>query len=376
MPIDLRDAGVAALVAAAGGLAYGLARLSGSGWLASTTPVLGAKGWQILNVGAYALSVASVSAPGRVDDEMAAQARRRARAADPAAGTGIPRDHWSRGCFAPAGWAFAIRGAIFPAKPPFGDVRGAPPRTTSRTTPARRLRRRRPVVGARVRLQSLWCAAFRRRSRPRRFWISAALLARPARWAALHRVPRVRRRRRDAPRRTGGATRSRCTSGGSPPPPSSTPTRSRGSPRREGADRREAPKKRRPLRCRRRRRVGGGDAGEHRRKSPRSPPPRSGVACATLGGGAGRRGGRGVGAVRGGRGRGSAEGGAREDRGGEGGDGPRRRRREDGREGESARRRRRHRARRRREGRADGRGEVESEGSGVDVAKRSRTIGR
>ena len=179
MPIDLRDAGVAALVAAAGGLAYGLARLSGSGWLASTTSVLGAKGWQILNVGAYALSVASVSAPGRVDDEMAAQARRRARAADPAAGTGIPRDHWSRGRFAPAGWAFAIWGAIFLGEAVFAATCAAPllgrppPDDASAAVYAAVA----PWWALACGLQSLWCAAFRPAFRaPRRFWISAALL--------------------------------------------------------------------------------------------------------------------------------------------------------------------------------------------------------
>ena len=179
MPIDLRDAGVAALVAAAGGLAYGLARLSGSGWLASTIPVLGAKGWQILNVGAYALSVASVSAPGRVDDEMAAQARRRARAADPAAGTGIPRDHWSRGRFAPAGWAFAIWGAIFLGEAVFAATCAAPllgrppPDDASAAVYAAVA----PWWALACGLQSLWCAAFRPAFRaPRRFWISAALL--------------------------------------------------------------------------------------------------------------------------------------------------------------------------------------------------------
>ena len=179
MPIDRRDAGVAALVAAAGGLAYGLARLSGSGWLASTTSVLGAKGWQILNVGAYALSVASVSAPGRVDDEMAAQARRRARAADPAAGTGIPRDHWSRGRFAPAGWAFAIWGAIFLGEAVFAATCAAPllgrppPDDASAAVYAAVA----PWWALACGLQSLWCAAFRPAFRaPRRFWISAALL--------------------------------------------------------------------------------------------------------------------------------------------------------------------------------------------------------
>jgi hypothetical protein len=179
MHIDLRDAGVAALVAAAGGLAYGLARLSGSGWLASTTPVLGAKGWQILNVGAYAVSVASVSAPGRVDDEMAAQARRRARAADPAAGTGIPRDHWSRGRFAPAGWAFAIWGAIFLGEAVFAATCAAPllgrppPDDASAAVYAAVA----PWWALACGLQSLWCAAFRPAFRaPRRFWISAALL--------------------------------------------------------------------------------------------------------------------------------------------------------------------------------------------------------
>ena len=330
MPIDLRDAGVAALVAAAGGLAYGLARLSGSGWLASTIPVLGAKGWQILNVGAYALSVASVSAPGRVDDEMAAQARRRARAADPAAGTGIPRDHWSRGRFAPAGWAFAIWGAIFLGEAAFAATCAAPllgrppPDDASAAVYAAVA----PWWALACGLQSLWCAAFRPAFRaPRRFWISAALLFAEA--GALGGAYVACRAFAAEDAMPLGAYwrchfRSRCASGGSPPPPSSTPTRSRGSPATRGAkDRREAPKKRRPLSPpppppRR----GGEDAGEHRRNLRDR---RRRVRCRVrdAGGGAGRRGGRGVGAVRGGRGRGEARGGALEKTEEEGGDGPR-----------------------------------------------------
>ena len=55
--VDARDAAVGAIVAAAGGLAVGLAKLASSGWLASV-PAFGMRGWQILSVGAFAVNEA------------------------------------------------------------------------------------------------------------------------------------------------------------------------------------------------------------------------------------------------------------------------------------------------------------------------------
>jgi hypothetical protein len=70
---DLKDVGVGAIVAAAGGLAFGLAKASG--WLTAGTagPVfLGLRGWQWLNLGAFAVNVVSVSIPGRIDGKVVA----------------------------------------------------------------------------------------------------------------------------------------------------------------------------------------------------------------------------------------------------------------------------------------------------------------
>ena len=131
---DIRDAGVVAVVAAAGGLAMGLAKLGASGWLARGV-FAGLKGWQVLNAGAFAINIASVSVPGRVDGEMAADAQRAARAAKTAATAdtadtpaGIPRDHWSRGLFSPAGRRSPSGASSSSARP------SSPPRRPSPTS--------------------------------------------------------------------------------------------------------------------------------------------------------------------------------------------------------------------------------------------------
>ena len=178
---DIRDAGVVAVVAAAGGLAMGLAKLGASGWLARGV-FAGLKGWQVLNAGAFAINIASVSVPGRVDGEMAADAQRAARAAKTAATAasadtpaGIPRDHWSRGLFSPAGWAFAIWGVIFLGETVFTAAQALPDLDPNTATTYAAVS---PWWAAACGLQALWCVAFRPWTRPpRRFWLSGALLA-------------------------------------------------------------------------------------------------------------------------------------------------------------------------------------------------------
>jgi hypothetical protein len=178
---DLRDAGVAAVVAAAGGLALGLVKLGASGWLARGV-FAGLKGWQVLNAGAFAVNLASVSVPGRVDGEMAAEAQRAARAAKTAktadtadTPAGIPRDHWSRGLFSPAGWAFAIWGVIFLGETVFTAAQALPDLDPNAAATYMAVS---PWWAAACGLQALWCVAFRPWTRPpRRFWLSGALLA-------------------------------------------------------------------------------------------------------------------------------------------------------------------------------------------------------
>jgi hypothetical protein len=185
--VDARDAAVGAIVAAAGGLAVGLAKLASSGWLVSV-PAFGMKGWQILSVGAFALNVASVGVPGRVDGEMAEEAKR-AMAAKKAATkapseaetrepAGIPRAHWSRGLVSPAGWAFAIWGPIFGLESAFAAMVGNPKLSSSNPAAAAVFGVVAPYWCAACGLQALWCAAFRPWARkPRHFWLPGALLA-------------------------------------------------------------------------------------------------------------------------------------------------------------------------------------------------------
>lgn len=164
----------------------GIAKLASSGWLLSA-PAFGMKGWQILSVGAFAVNVASVGIPGRVDGEMAEEAKR-AMAARKAAKTdgktdaqepaGIPRAHWSRGLVSPAGWAFAIWGPIFVGESAFTAMVGNPTLTSSNPAAAAAFGAVAPYWAAACGLQALWCAAFRPWARrPRHFWLPGALLA-------------------------------------------------------------------------------------------------------------------------------------------------------------------------------------------------------
>ena len=184
--VDARDAAVGAIVAAAGGLAVGLAKLASSGWLASV-PAFGMRGWQILSVGAFAVNVVSVGIPGRVDGEMAEEAKRvmAAKKAAKAEGknetqepAGIPRAHWSRGLVSPAGWAFAIWGPIFLGESAFAAMVGNPTLVSSNPAAAAVFGIVAPFWAAACGLQALWCAAFRPWARrPRHFWLPGALLA-------------------------------------------------------------------------------------------------------------------------------------------------------------------------------------------------------
>ena len=150
----------------------GLAKLGASGWLARGV-FAGLKGWQVLNAGAFAINIASVSVPGRVDGEMAADAQRAARAAKTAATAatsdtadtpaGIPRDHWSRGLFSPAGWAFAIWGVIFLGETVFTAAQALPDLDPNTATTYAAVS---PWWAAACGLQALWCVAFRPWTRP------------------------------------------------------------------------------------------------------------------------------------------------------------------------------------------------------------------
>jgi hypothetical protein len=199
--VNARDAAVGAIVAAAGGLAVGLVKLTRSGWLASTA-AFGLRGWQVLSVGAFAVNVVSVGIPGRVDGEMAEEAKRvraatkKAAKADGKTDThkdepaGIPRAHWSRGLVSPAGWAFAIWGPIFIGEAAFTAAVAAPSLATSNPTAASVFAAVAPWWAGACGLQALWCVAFRPWAKnARHFWLSGALLAaEAATLGAAHRV--------------------------------------------------------------------------------------------------------------------------------------------------------------------------------------------
>lgn len=239
---DLRDVGVGAIVAAAGGLAWALVK--SAGWLlgpacqncaaiglgvgtmgakacaataATAGPVfLGLRGWQWLNIGAFAVNVASVSVPGRIDGQMAEQAKKQkmAKASKEGGGSsskkdalgrkdaagggdvaGVPRDSMYRSLVTPAGWAFAIWGVIFTTEAIFTAAQALPASSPSSLSPeaAAVYASVAPWWAMACGLQALWCAAFRDWARaPRHFWLSGAILAAEA--AALggaHRVLRV-----------------------------------------------------------------------------------------------------------------------------------------------------------------------------------------
>jgi hypothetical protein len=195
--VDARDAAVGAIVAAAGGLVVGFVKLTASGWLVSN-PAFGLRGWQILTVGAFAVNVVSVSVPGRVDGEMAETAKKAGMAAKRAAKmatkqenttdtntthettpeAGIPRAHWSRGLFSPAGWAFAIWGPIFVGESAFASMAAVPGVAVSNPVASAMLAHAAPWFACACLLQSLWCVSFRPwAKRPRHFWLPAFLLS-------------------------------------------------------------------------------------------------------------------------------------------------------------------------------------------------------
>lgn len=185
--LGARDAAVGAIVTAAGGLAVGLVKLTASGWL-SSIPAFGMKGWQLLTAGAFAVNVVSVAVPGRVDGEMAAEAKRAMAAKiaakitdaanDPTEPAGIPRVHWSRGLVSPAGWAFAIWGPIFLGESALTAMAAAPGLTASNPVASGMLASAAPWFAGVCGLQSLWCAAFRPwAKRVQHFWLPAALLS-------------------------------------------------------------------------------------------------------------------------------------------------------------------------------------------------------
>lgn len=211
---DLKDVGVGAIVAAAGGMAWALAKSSrwllggacracaaagaglaskGGGDVVSACAasagaagplLLGLRGWQWLSLGAFALNVVSVAVPGRIDGKMAEEAKRAAKAAKEHAGkqpdgeiAGVPRDSLYRSLVTPAGWAFAIWGVIFTTEAVFTAAQAMPPSSLS-SAAAGVYAAVAPWWAAACGLQSLWCVAFRDWARaPRHFWLSGALLA-------------------------------------------------------------------------------------------------------------------------------------------------------------------------------------------------------
>lgn len=187
------DLGVAAVVAAAGGLVWGVAKLAKLPCMAaSSAPVLlGMRGWQLANVASFAVNVVSVSVGGRVDGEMAKEAKRAAKAkregkSEAEAAAGVPRDSIYRSLFTPAGWAFAIWGVIYLGESVFVAAQASPSLASSSRELYAALA---PWWTISCGLQALWCVAFRPWARrPRHFWISGALLATEA--VALGRVAR------------------------------------------------------------------------------------------------------------------------------------------------------------------------------------------
>ena len=148
---------------------------------------------------AYGVNVATVSLPGRIDGEMQKRAREREKAAAKDAGDAkraaqaketakvhaIPLDSEYRSLFTPAGWAFAIWGAIYAGEAAFAAHALASPDAVVRDVA--------PWWTLACGLQGLWCLAFRPwASKPRHFWVSSALLvAEAAALGVAHRALRA-----------------------------------------------------------------------------------------------------------------------------------------------------------------------------------------
>ena len=143
--------------------------------------IAGLRPWQLTTAAAFAFNVATVSIPGRIDDEMQKRVReaRRARAKDKKENEddesatkehAIPLDSEYRSLFTPAGWAFAIWGVIYAGEMAL-VVRAL---TTTDGAAGRDVA---PWFALACGFQGLWCAAFRPWARkPRHFWVSSALL--------------------------------------------------------------------------------------------------------------------------------------------------------------------------------------------------------
>ena len=150
---------------------------------------------------AYGVNVATVSLPGRIDGEM----QKRAREAKKATASGgrdegdqsrgevkkddkvyaIPLDSEYRSLFTPAGWAFAIWGAIYAGEAAFVAHALVRPGAVVRDVA--------PWWTLACGLQGLWCLAFRPwAAKPRHFWVSSALLvAEAAALGVAHRALRA-----------------------------------------------------------------------------------------------------------------------------------------------------------------------------------------
>ena len=133
--------------------------------------------WQWVNIAAFAVNVVSVAIPGRIDDEMAEQMKKEAKAREkrPSVAPGVPKDSIYRSLVTPAGWAFLIWPVIYLAESVFTAAQASdaldPVSTAAYSSAA-------PWWLLACALQSLWCVAFRDWAKaPEHFWISGALLA-------------------------------------------------------------------------------------------------------------------------------------------------------------------------------------------------------
>ena len=133
------------------------------------------------NAVAYAIQLAAVSIPGRIDGQIAKEMASEGRGEDEGGGKntiddGIgkkftPRD--GRTLVAPAGWAFAIWGPIFLGELIFVAVQAR----VSESSPLAPVLRQVSVPFAMAQyFQSLWCAAFRPKYKGRLMYISTGLL--------------------------------------------------------------------------------------------------------------------------------------------------------------------------------------------------------
>jgi len=148
---------------------------------ASARAFAGLKPWQLVTALAYGVNVLAVSVPGRIDGEMQRRAQAEARAAKAKDENAkekthaIPLDSEYRSLFTPAGWAFAIWGAIYAGE--FALVAHALASASGGGASEAATRAVAPSWALACAFQALWCAAFRPWAKaPRHFWVSSALL--------------------------------------------------------------------------------------------------------------------------------------------------------------------------------------------------------